>query len=78
MAVARLGRRAGDRAVACLTGRDLSLASRVARLLDPVPPGDVRRSIALSLAVVTVLVASGVVGASYGDDLLRALPFIGC
>ena len=78
VAVARRGRRAGDRAVACLTGRDLSLASRVARLLDPVPPGDVRRSIALSLAVVTVLVASGVVGASYGDDLLRALPFIGC
>jgi hypothetical protein len=77
VAVARMPRLAVTAAVASLTGRELSLASRVARLLDPVPPGGDRRSIALSLAVLTLLVASVVIGANYGDYLLRAMPFIG-
>ena len=77
VAVARMRPRSAGGAVACLTGMDRSLASRIARLLDPVPAGDGRRSIALSLAVVALLIASVAIGASYGDALLRAMPFIG-
>jgi hypothetical protein len=77
VAVARMPRPRAHAAVASLTGREMSLASRIARLLDPVPPGGGQRSIVLSLAVLAVLVASVVLGANYGDYMLRAMPFIG-
>ena len=63
--------------VAGLTGAETSLASRVSRLLAPVPLDRGRRSVVLPLAVLAVLVASLAVGVAYGDDVLRALPFIG-
>lgn len=77
VAVARMPRRRPGAAAACLTGAELSLASRIHRLLAPVPPDGDRRSIALPLAVLVVLVASVALGAAYGDDVLRAMPFIG-
>jgi len=77
VAVARMPRRALGGAMAGLTGAETSLASRVHRLLEPVPPDRGRRSIGLLVAVIAVLVASGVIGALYGDYVLRAMPFIG-
>jgi hypothetical protein len=77
VAVARMPRRPLGAAVAGLTGTETSLASRVHRLLAPVPPDGGRRSIVLPLAVLAVLVASVAIGATYGDYVLRAMPFIG-
>jgi BlaR1 peptidase M56 len=77
VAVARLSSRPPGAAVAGLTGAETSLASRVHRLLAPVPPDHGRRSVLLLPAVLAVLVASVVIGALYGDDVLRAMPFIG-
>jgi hypothetical protein len=68
--------RRGTAALVGLTGAETSLVSRVHRLLAPVPPDGARPSIVLPLAVLLVLVASVVIGAAYGDDLLRAMPFI--
>lgn len=77
VAVARIARRPLGAAMVGLTGAETSLASRVHRLLEPVPPDAGRRSILLLLAVLAVLVASTVIGATYGDYVLRAMPFIG-
>lgn len=77
VAVARMPRRVPGAAMACLTGAEASLASRVHRLLAPVPPDRGRRSILLPMAVLAVLVGSVAIGAAYGDDMLRAMPFIG-
>jgi hypothetical protein len=77
VAVARMPRRPLGGAMAGLTGAETSLASRVHRLLEPVPLDRGRRSILLLPAVLAVLVASGVIGALYGDYVLRAMPFIG-
>ena len=79
VAVARMPRRRLGAAMAGagLTGAETSLASRVHRLLEPVPPDGARRSILLPLAVLAVLVASVAIGATYGDYVLRAMPFIG-
>jgi hypothetical protein len=77
VAVLRMPWRPLGTAMAGLTGAETSLASRIHRLLEPVPPDSRRRSIALPLAVLAVLVASVVIGATYGDDVLRAMPFIG-
>jgi hypothetical protein len=76
VAVARLPRRGPGAAIAGLTGAEVSLASRVHRLLEPVPPDGGRRSIALRLAIVALLAASVAIGATHGDDVLRAMPFI--
>jgi BlaR1 peptidase M56 len=76
VAVARMPWRRRTAALVGLTGAETSLVSRVHRLLAPVPPDGARPSIVLPLAVLLVLVASVVVGAAYGDDLLRAMPFI--
>jgi hypothetical protein len=76
VAVARMPWRRRTAALAGLTGAETSLASRVHRLLAPVPPDGARPSIVLPLAVLAVLVASVAIGAAYGDDLLRAMPFI--
>jgi len=75
--VARIPWRPLGAAMAGLTGAEISLTSRVHRLLAPLPPDVGRRSIALPLAVLAVLVASVAVGVAYGDDVLRAMPFIG-
>lgn len=64
-------------AVAGLTGAEASLASRVNRLLAPVPPDRGGRSALLPIAVFAMLVASVALGVAYGDDVLRAMPFIG-
>lgn len=77
VAVARMPRRQLGTVIVGLTGAETSLASRVHRLLEPVPPDSRRRSIVLPLAVLAVLVASVVIGATYGDYVLRAMPFIG-
>jgi BlaR1 peptidase M56 len=77
VAVARMPRRPLGAAMAGLTGAETSLASRVHRLLEPVPPDRGRRSIVLLAAVIAVLVASTAIGAAYGDYVLRAMPFIG-
>jgi hypothetical protein len=77
VAVARMPWRQLDAAIVGLTGAETSLASRVHRLLEPVPPDGGRPSILLPLAVLAVLAASVVVGATYGDYVLRAMPFIG-
>jgi hypothetical protein len=77
VAVARMPWRPRSTAMAGLTGAETSLASRVHRLLAPVLPDGGRRSILLPLAVLAVLVASVALGDSYGDDVLRAMPFIG-
>lgn len=77
VAVARMPRRALGAAMAGLTGAEASLASRVHRLLEPVLPDRPRPSILLPLVVLAVLVASGAIGALYGDYVLRAMPFIG-
>ncbi len=77
VAVARLSSRPAGAAMAGLTGAETSLASRVHRLLEPVPPHRGRRSSLLLVAVLAVLVASVVIGAAHGDDVLRAMPFIG-
>lgn len=76
VAVARMPRALGA-ALAGLTGAETSLASRVHRLLEPVQLDRGRPSILLPLVVLAVLVASGAIGALYGDDVLRAMPFIG-
>jgi hypothetical protein len=76
VAVARMPRRPPGAPIAGLTGAETSLASRVHRLLAPVPPRS-RRSILLLPAVLAVLVASVAIGALYGDYVLRAMPFIG-
>jgi len=77
VAVARMPRRRPGAAIAGLTGAETSLASRVHRLLAPVPPDRGRRSILLLPAVLAVLVTSVAIGALYGDYVLRAMPFIG-
>jgi hypothetical protein len=77
VAVARMPRHHPGAAMAGLTGAETSLASRVHRLLAPVPPDRGRRSILLLPAVLAVLVASVLIGAAYGDYMLRAMPFIG-
>ncbi len=77
VAVARMPWRRRGAAMAGLTGAETSLASRVHRLLAPVPPEGARRSLLLPLAVLALLVASVVIGAAYGDYVLRAMPFIG-
>jgi hypothetical protein len=77
VAVARMPWRRRAAALVGLTGAETTLASRVHRLLAPVPPEGAGRSIALPLAVLAVLVGSVVIGAAYGDDVLRAMPFIG-
>jgi BlaR1 peptidase M56 len=77
VAVARMPRRPLGGAMAGLTGAETSLASRVHRLLAPVPPERGRRSIVLLVAVIAVLGASTAIGAAYGDYVLRAMPFIG-
>ena len=76
VAVARLSSRHAGGAVAALTGAETSLASRIERLLHPVPPDSARRSLWVPLVVVASLAAGVIVGAQYGDALLRALPFI--
>jgi hypothetical protein len=77
VAVARMPRCPPVGAIAGLTGAETSLASRVHRLLAPVPPDRGRRSIVRLPAVLAVLVASVAIGALYGDYVLRAMPFIG-
>jgi hypothetical protein len=77
VAVARMPRPRLGAALVGLTGAEMSLASRVHRLLEPVPPDRGRRSILLRLAVLAMLVASVLIGAAYGDHVLRAMPFIG-
>jgi hypothetical protein len=77
VAIARMPWRHRGAAIAGLTGAETSLASRVHRLLEPLPPDRGRRSISLLLAVLAALVASVVIGAMYGDCVLRAMPFIG-
>lgn len=77
VAVARMPRPRRGAALAGLTGAEMSLASRVHRLLEPVPPDRGRKPILLLLAVLAMLVASVVIGAKYGDLVLRAMPFIG-
>ena len=72
-----MGGRDGHRALVGLTGAETSLASRVHRLLEPVAPDGERPSILLPLAVLAVLAASVAIGATYGDYVLRAMPFIG-
>jgi hypothetical protein len=77
VAVARMPWRHRGAAIAGLTGAETSLASRVHRLLEPLPPDRGRPSIWWLLAVLAALVASVVIGATYGDCVLRAMPFIG-
>jgi hypothetical protein len=77
VAVARMPRRQPGAAIAGLTGAETSLASRVHRLLEPVPPDRGRRSILGPLVMLAVLVASVAIGARYGDHVLRVMPFIG-
>jgi len=77
VAVARMPWRHLHAAIAGLTGAETSLASRIHRLLEPVPPDGGRPSLLLPLAVLAMLAASVVIGATYGDDMLRAMPFIG-
>lgn len=74
--VARMPWRARG-AVACLTGAETSLVSRVHRLLAPVRADHGRRSRALAFAIAALLAAGVGIGAAYGDDVLRAMPFIG-
>jgi beta-lactamase regulating signal transducer with metallopeptidase domain len=64
-------------AVAGLTGTQASLASRVRRLLDPLPVLYRRRSVVLPLMILIALGVSIGVGVRCGDSVLRALPFIG-
>ena len=77
VSVARMPWRSLGAAVAGLTRAETSLASRIHRLLAPVPPDRGRRSVALRLTVLAALLASVAIGAAYGDDVLRAMPFIG-
>ena len=74
--VARMPWRPLGAATAGLTGAETSLASRVSRLLAPVLPGAGGRTVLLRLAVIALLVASVAVGVAYGDDVLRAMPFV--
>jgi hypothetical protein len=75
--VARMSWRPLGGAVAGLTGAETSLVSRVHRLLAPVPPDRGRRSLVLPLVTFALLIASVAIGATYGDYVLRAMPFIG-
>ena len=75
--VARMPRASRPVAMVGLTGTDLAFASRVRRLLSPVPPLTKDRPRALVFALSVVLVAAVLVGVSYGDYVLRAMPFIG-
>lgn len=77
VSVARMSWRPLGAAIAGLTTAETSLASRVHRLLAPMPPDRGRRSIVLPLAMLAVLAASVAIGAAYGDNVLRATPFIG-
>ncbi|HVZ72715.1 MAG TPA: M56 family metallopeptidase [Polyangia bacterium] len=76
VAVARLSRSTGALAIAGLTGSEISLASRVHRLLAPVPHTVARRAPVLAFVVVSVLLTALAVGASYGDYVVRAMPFV--
>jgi hypothetical protein len=76
VAVARMSKTERGAAMVGLTGTELSLSGRVRRLLEPVPRDVGRRRVVLALAVVGILLASVMVGALYGDDILRAMPFI--
>ena len=75
--VARMPWRATGGAMACLTRAETSLVSRVHRLLAPVLPDRSRRSLVRPLAIFAVLLVGVAIGAAYGDDVLRAMPFIG-
>lgn len=77
VSVARMPWRPLGAAIAGLTSAETSLASRVHRLLAPMPPDRGRRSVLPPLVVLAVLVASVAIGVAYGDYVLRAMPFIG-
>ena len=77
VSVARIAWRPRAAAIAGLTGAETSLASRVHRLLAPVPPDRGRRSGPLLLGALAVLGSSVAIGVAYGDYVLRAMPFIG-
>ncbi len=75
--VARTPWRPLGAAMVGLTRAETSLASRVNRLLAPVPPDVGRTSVLLWPAVLAVLIASVAIGAMFGDYVLRAMPFVG-
>jgi len=77
VSVARMQWRPRGAAVAGLTRAETSLASRIHRLLAPVPVDRDRRSAVLPMAILAVLAAGIAIGAAYGDYVLRAMPFIG-
>jgi hypothetical protein len=74
--VARMPWRPFAGAMAGLTQAETSLVSRVDRLLAPVPADRGRRSRVLPLAIGALLLVSVALGVTYGDDVLRAMPFI--
>jgi len=76
VAVARLPRSDRAAAIAGLTGTELSLVSRVRRLLQPVPAEPVRRTRTWALTVCVLLGTAVALGALYGDCVLRAMPFV--
>jgi hypothetical protein len=75
--VVRMPRASRPAAMVGLTGADLAFASRVRRLLAPLPVETNRRSSLLVFALSAVLLAAVLVGVNYGDYVLRAMPFIG-
>jgi hypothetical protein len=58
-----------------LTSADDILRVRIRRLLSPVPPR-AGHGVRTPLLVVALLITCGVVGHVFGDEILRALPFI--
>jgi len=76
VAVAKMAQPATG-AIACLTGTEASLAARVSRLLQPLPAHHRRRAVAIPLTIVAAVALGVGVGFTFGDSILRALPFIG-
>ncbi len=59
-----------------LTGAEVSLSSRVHRLLGPLPTSPSSSSIIAPLGVAVLLTIGLVFGVTHGDSFVRALPFI--
>ena len=75
VAVARMNV-ASARAQALLTGGEASLASRVRRLLVPLPLGPARLALLAPLCVTIAITLGVLLGVTRGDSFVRALPFI--